>query len=89
MALGSSYSRVSYVIGRSVVIICGIGSVLALALSLAADHMLGSLLYGMDSVDAQTFATAAAGFVAVTMAAATAAILKIMRIEPARALKHE
>jgi ABC-type antimicrobial peptide transport system permease subunit len=70
-------------------ILAGIGLVGGLLLTAAATRALRSLLFGVSAFDAATFLAAAAGIVAVALAAAWVPARRASRVAPLEALREE
>jgi len=89
LALGASRANIlRLVLGRAM-LLTSLGFVLGLALSLGVTRFMKSLLLGISSTDAVTFAGVALLLGAVAFAASFIPARRAMRVDPLRALRYE
>jgi putative ABC transport system permease protein len=88
-ALGATTRDVLGVVMSGAVPMIAIGAVAGLALSLAAGRLLVSLLFGVGSLDAATFAGVALVLVVTAVAAVIGPAWRAARVDPAVALRTE
>jgi putative ABC transport system permease protein len=89
LALGESTTGVRRRVVRRTVLLAGSGVVLGAALSFAASRALDSMLYGVGSTDATTFAGVAALLLLVAALAGYLPARRASRISPIEALRSE
>lgn len=66
-----------------------LGVAIGLAGALALSRVMTSLLFGVSSTDAATFATVSVGLIAVALVACYLPALRATRVDPLVALRHE
>ncbi|MFN7993370.1 MAG: ABC transporter permease [Bryobacteraceae bacterium] len=89
MALGAQPGSVVWLVLRDVVIILMIGAVIGLAASLAAGHLVTSLLYGLKAYDFEPLFAAAVILGVGTGIAAYLPARRAARLDPMSALREE
>jgi predicted permease len=89
MALGARRSQVLVSVLRDSVRIAAIGTASGIPLSLLVGHFMGSMLYQLEPYDAGSLGTAAAGILAVSLAAAFIPARRAASIDPVQALRTE
>lgn len=89
MALGAGRRAVVGMVLRDGLVLLAAGTLIGLAVALAATRVLASLLHGVSPGDPVTLAAVCAVLAAVTMAAALAPARRAARIDPMEALRHE
>lgn len=89
LALGAQVKQVMVEISKSGLVATGAGSLLGLALAMAAVRVLRSQIYGVHVYDAMTFIAAPVLLAAIAAAASFAPTLRITRIDPAKTLRVE
>jgi putative ABC transport system permease protein len=89
VALGSSRSRVCWMVVRQSLILAGAGAVAGVLLASAGTQAIASLLHGVTAGDQATFATAVATMLALAVLSASLPALKAARIDPVETLKSE
>jgi ABC-type antimicrobial peptide transport system permease subunit len=88
-ALGAQRADVLVLVMRRGLAVVLLGSAAGVGAAAAATRLLGALLYGVRALDPLTFASAAALFVAVGLAACFLPASRAMRVDPAVALRWE
>jgi predicted permease len=89
IALGAApYSVMRLVLVHALTLACT-GVIVGSLLAALASHALASLLFGVPSFDALTFATSAALFVAMSLVASYVPARRAMRVNPLEALRAE
>jgi putative ABC transport system permease protein len=89
VALGAREGRVVGMVVRQGMTLTLTGAAIGLVLAAAAGRLLGSLLFGVSSVDPIAFAGSAALFSAIGLAACYAPARRATRIDAMDALRHE
>ena len=89
IALGAARADVVAMVVRQSVSLAIIGIVLGLAGALALTGLLNSMLFGIGSTDALTFAAAALGIILVVLLATLVPALRATRVSPVLALRCE
>lgn len=89
MALGAQPSSVLGLVVRQAVILVGAGVGIGVLAALAVSRVLVSLLVGVASYDALTFASVSALMVAVALVACYIPAYRAARVDPMVALRHE
>jgi len=89
MALGADRRSVLWLVIREAITLVAIGAALGLPLAVAAGRSLVSFLYGVDPVDAVSYAQATMLLLAVAGLAAYAPAYRASRIDPMAALRAE
>lgn len=89
MALGAGRGPVLAMALRHGAVLAGVGITLGLAAAFAASRYLASLLFGVEALDAPTFAAVALGFFAISMLATWLPARRATRVDPLVALRHE
>ncbi len=89
MALGADRWAVLGMILRQVLLTAGGGIAIGLPAALVATRVVQSLLYGVKTNDAASFAAAAAMVVAVAALAVAVPARRAMATDPVRALRYE
>ncbi len=89
MALGASRGEmIAAVLGQGLRL-AGLGLVLGLVLAAGATRLLASVLYGVGTTDAATFAAAAALLLLIAVVASLVPALRASRVDPIVALRDE
>lgn len=88
-AVGARRTHVARLFLRQAVLLIAIGIVAGLPLAWAANRLLGSLLYGVRSTEAQTLAVSIIILIAAGFLAVAAPLWRATRIQPTEALRHE
>jgi ABC-type lipoprotein release transport system permease subunit len=89
VALGARARHVSYFVLRHAIVSVVVGVCAGLAVSSLLVDWLRVLLFGVEPVDALTFAAVAVVLAGVALAAAIAPLRRALTLEPLRALRHE
>ncbi len=89
MALGARRRTVLGLVLRNGLVLLAAGTLIGLAVSLAATRVLVGLLHGLSPGDPVTFAAVCAVLALVTLAAAFGPAARAARIDPMEALRHE
>jgi putative ABC transport system permease protein len=89
MALGASSRSILVLVMREVVALLLGGLAAGTCLALAANRLLGSLLFGLQARDSATLAMSAALLAAVALAASYLAARRAARLDPISALRHD
>ena len=89
MALGAAEGAVTWLILRDVALILTVGTVLGVAVSLAAGRFVKSLLFGLEATNAATLALAAAVLCTAAMLAAYVPARRASQMDPMTALREE
>jgi len=88
-ALGATTKDVLTIVAGDAVRVIAIGTVLGLALSVAAGRLMASLLFGVRPLDAATFVSVALILAFTAAASILAPALRASRIDPATALRAD
>ena len=90
MALGATAGRTARGVAASGIVVAGVGGAVGLGLAWVAVRVLDSrsLLWGVDSHDPVTFVGVAAFLLVVASVASVVPALRILRLEPAKALRE-
>ena len=88
-ALGATTTDVLRIIFGSTGRIVAAGGVAGALLAVASSRLLGSMLVGVEPLDAITFASVALVLVLTAIIATAAPALRAVRIDPAMALRNE
>jgi ABC-type antimicrobial peptide transport system permease subunit len=89
MALGAQPGDVRRLFVRHGLLITDVGVVVGLAAAGAATRLMTSLLFGVEALDAVTYAAVAAGLAAVSLAASYIPARRASLVDPANALRME
>jgi predicted permease len=89
MAVGARRGQVVWMILRDSLILTAMGVLVGIPLAMLAGRALSSSLYGVQPLDAMSFALALAGVAAVALAAAALPATRAASIDPLRALRTE
>jgi predicted permease len=89
MALGATASAVRRMVVTQGVKVVLIGAVIGLAAALASTRALGSLLYGVEAVDAVVFVLVSLMMIAIGMLASYLPARKASRVDPVEALRSD
>jgi len=89
IALGAGRGDVVRMVLRQGAALAGAGIAAGLVVALAASRVIASLLYGVGPADPLTYATTAAIFATMTLAASWAPARRAAAIDPMRALRDE
>lgn len=89
VALGSTRSRVCWLVVRHAMALAFGGAVMGLLAASTSTKVLGTLLHGVDPVDAPTFAVAFVGMLLLAVASAALPALSAGRVNPAETLRSE
>jgi predicted permease len=89
MALGAERGRVLRMVVREASWMVAIGVIVGLGAALALGRLIGSMLYGLNSWDLATFATAGALLILVALAATWLPARRAAGLDPMKALRHE
>ena len=89
VALGSSRSKVCWLVVRQALAVALGGAIAGVAAASASTSVLSGLLHGVEPVDAATFATAFAGMLVVAVVSAAMPALIAGRVNPAETLRSE
>jgi predicted permease len=89
MALGASGSKVRRMVLRQGLVLAAFGVVLGLLAAVALSRVMAALLYRVGAVDLVTYASVAAGLVAVAALASWIPALRAAAVDPSRALRAE
>jgi predicted permease len=89
MALGATAREVVAMVMRYGVRLAAIGLTFGIAGALAITRLMTTMLFDVKPADPLVFAAVAAGLMAVAIAASLAPSLRVTRIRPANALRHE
>lgn len=89
MAIGASSVEVARLIVQPALVIAAIGSGIGLAVATAAAMVMRALLLGLSPLNLRASGPAIAVLVLVTVLVSTAAVVRALRIDPARALREE
>jgi ABC-type antimicrobial peptide transport system permease subunit len=89
MALGAAEGAVTWLILSDVALILTVGTVLGIAVSLAAGRFVKSLLFGLEATNPATLALAAAVLCTAAMLAAYVPARRASRMDPMTALREE
>jgi predicted permease len=89
MALGAAPAQVLRVVLNRTAVLVGIGTILGLAMSLAAGKFFGQILYGVSARDPLTYACAITLMAAVAFVACWVPARRAIRVDPLTALRME
>ena len=89
MALGAAGSDVRIMAVREGVTLAGAGVAIGLVAALAGARLVASMLYGVKSTDAATYAGSAALLIAIMLAASYIPAWRASRVDPLAALRCE
>jgi ABC-type antimicrobial peptide transport system permease subunit len=89
MALGAQRREVLWMILRESLMICSIGLIAGIPLSIAAAHLLASLLYGLSSSDTLTIGVAIVGIVTISLGASLFPATRAASVDPIVSLRYE
>jgi putative ABC transport system permease protein len=89
MALGARRAQVMALVLRRGFVLSSIGIALGLIGAAAASRYLQSMLFGIEPVDARTFALVAAAFISIAVAASYLPARRATTVDPVVALRHE
>jgi predicted permease len=89
MAVGATPRAVVGLVARHGLLLVGLGTAAGLAGALAANRLLGSLLYEVRPFDPAVYAAVTAALVVVAVMAAVGPAFRAARVEPARVLREE
>ncbi len=89
MALGAAPAQVLRVVLNRTAVLVGIGTILGLAISLAAGKFFGQILYGVSARDPFTYAAAISLMAAVAFVACWVPARRAIRVDPLTALRME
>ncbi len=89
MALGAQRSQVVWMVIRGSLLLCAAGVVLGVPLAMAAGKGLESSLYGMKSLDAESYAFAIVGVALVALLASAVPAGRAANVNPTSALRME
>ncbi len=89
LALGSSRSRMLWLVWKETLVLVGVGALLGLILSAAAMHLVTGFLYGLSPGDPETTALAGLLLLVVSMAASFLPAWKASTLNPVEALRAE
>ncbi len=89
MALGAAASDVRTMVVREGATLAGAGVAIGLVGALAGARLLASMLYGVKSTDAATYAGSAALLIAIMLAASYIPAWRASRVDPLAALRCE
>jgi len=89
MALGASRVDIIGMVLRQTILLLALGTVLGIALALAATRGAGSLLFGLRPHDPLTFAAAGVLLIGVALIASFVPALRASRVDPMEALRYE
>lgn len=89
LALGATPQQVMNAVMKAGMGLAAAGAVVGLALSLALVRLLRSLLYGVQPVDPAVLAASTAILLLIAIAATLLPALRILRFDPAQALREE
>jgi predicted permease len=89
MALGASRGAVLTMILRELALVAMSGSVIGLAIALAAERLVSALLFGATAYDSTTIATTVSFVAVVTLIAALNPARRAANIDPMAALRNE
>ncbi|HEX4809298.1 MAG TPA: ABC transporter permease [Bryobacteraceae bacterium] len=89
MALGARPSQILTAVLRKTFVLCGAGVCVGTAATLAAGHVLSSVLYGVSPHDSVTYTVAIVIFMAVALIACWHPASRATGIDPAQALRDE
>jgi putative ABC transport system permease protein len=89
MALGARRGQVMGLVLGSGLKLTGIGLLIGMGAALGVTRLIGSLLYGVRPWDPETFATTAAIFIGVSLAASYLPARRATRVDPVTVLREE
>lgn len=89
MALGAAASEVRMMVVREGVTLAGAGVAIGLLAAMAGARLVASMLYGVKSTDAATYAGSAALLIATTLAASYVPAWRASQVDPLAALRCE
>ena len=89
MALGASRTTIVRMVSRETALLAFAGLALGIPAALAANRLLGHMLYGVTAHDPATLSGVAFALVAVAGVAACAPVRRAMLVDPMVALRHE
>ena len=89
MALGAQCRDVLWMVMRELLLLVGLGIIVALPLTFAGDRVLSSVLYGLSSTDPISIGIALVGLVGATTLAGYLPALRASKVDPMEALRYE
>jgi ABC-type antimicrobial peptide transport system permease subunit len=89
MALGASHGNVVWLVLKQGLKMAAIGAAIGLCGALAAQKFISGLLFGISPVDPLTFAGAPIFLLAVAAVACAIPGARVLRIDPAQALRQD
>jgi ABC-type antimicrobial peptide transport system permease subunit len=89
LALGATASDVLRLAMRQAAALTAVGLTAGLVLAALVSHAMSSLLVGVVSLDAAIATSASLGLGAVSLAAAYIPARRVLRLDPARILRHQ
>lgn len=89
MALGAMQGNVVWMVMKEVLLLAGVGVVIALPLAFGLSRFIRTQLYGVEPHDPWTMALATLAVLLVASAAGYVPALRASRIDPIQALRHE
>jgi predicted permease len=89
MALGAAPAQVLRVVLNRTAVLVGVGTILGLAISLAAGQFFGQILYGVSARDPLTYACAISLMAAVAFVACWVPARRAIKVDPLTALRME
>jgi len=89
MAIGAPAGRIARSVTGRIYAMVAMGAAVGLALGMGLEHFIASLLYRVKATDGSALAWPAALIVSVALVAALPAIVRAVRIDPARTLREE
>jgi predicted permease len=89
MAIGASHRQVLAIVARRALLLIGSGTLVGLAVALAAGRFLEKILYGVQPTDPATLAIVLAMMLAIAALACWIPARRAMRINPVTALRQE
>jgi ABC-type antimicrobial peptide transport system permease subunit len=89
MALGAQSSGVLGMVLRDAMQVVGLGMLIGLPLAIAVTRQMGSMLFGLGSVDALSVTGAVASLTLVALMAAYLPARRAARVDPMVALRYE
>jgi ABC-type antimicrobial peptide transport system permease subunit len=89
MALGAAPRDILRLVLRRAAVLAAIGAAVGLALAAIGNRAISSLLFGIQSTDATTYALALVGVLPLIVLAAAAPAVRASRVDPMAALRDE
>lgn len=89
LALGARPAQIVALVLRAVALLTLIGATLGLAMFLAADRMLASVVYGVSPNDRETILYGVSLLTVIALAGSSVPALRAIRVHPMEALRHE